>query len=173
MALDWRGFELHPEIPVGGMPVERLFGPGGRERAAEYMRSFAESFGITDMVQPGHIPNTRAALAVAEMARGHGVLDEFRVAAMDRYWREGRDLEDPGVIRSLATTVGLDPDHAVAAMTDPRYLSRIDRTRREASEAGVTGIPTFFIGAEKVVGCQPYAVLAEAVRRAEVEASRD
>lgn len=173
MALEWRGFELHPEIPVGGMPAEQLFGPGGRERAAKYMRSFAEGFGITDMVQPGHIPNTRAALAVAELARERGVLDGFRVAAMDSYWREGRNVEDPEVIRSLATAVGLDPDEAVAAMTDPRYLDRIDRTRREAGEAGVTGIPTFFIGGQKIVGCQPYAVLVEAVRRAELEATSD
>ncbi len=149
------------------MPAERLFGAGGRERAAEYMRAFAASFGITDMVQPDHIPNTRAALAVAEMARDEGALDAFRIAAMDAYWREGRDLEDQSVIRGLAGAVGLDPDAAAAAMTDRRYLDRIAETRREAGEAGVTGIPTFFIGDTKIVGCQPYAVLLDAVRSAE------
>lgn len=169
MALHWRGFELHPEIPVGGMGAERLFGPGGRERAAAYMKSFAASFGIIDMVQPDHVPNTRAALAVAELARDHDLLDPFRVAALDAYWREGRDLEDPEVIGSLGSAVGLNPDEAAAAMTDPRYLGRIGRTREEAGAAGVTGIPTFFIGEQKIVGCQPYSVLAEAVERAKVE----
>lgn len=166
MALDWRGFELHPEIPLGGMAAERLFGPGGRERAHQYMRRFAASFGIDRMRQPDHIPNTRAALAVAELARDEGRLDPFRAAAMDAYWRDGRDIELPEVIRDLAGVAGLDPDRAVQAMGDRVYLDRIAQTRREASAAGVTGIPTFFIGDRTIVGCQPYELLAEAVERA-------
>lgn len=163
MTLDWRGFELHPEIPVGGMPADRLFGRGGRERAREYLRSFAASFGIRDMRQPEHIPNTRAALAVAERARDEGCLDPFRKGAMDAYWRDGRNLEDPDTIRDLGAVAGLDPAHAVGAMTDPTYLERIGRTRLEANAVGVTGIPTFLIGDRTIVGCQPYPILEEAV----------
>lgn len=161
--MDWRGFELHPEIPIGGIPADRLFGPGGRERAAAYMRRFAASFGIEGMRQPGHIPNTRAALAVAEHARDRGRLDPFRAAAMDAYWRDGRDLEDAAVLRELAEQVGLDPAAAVDAASDRRYLDRIAETREEASALGVTGIPTFLIGDRRIVGCQPYDVLARAV----------
>jgi predicted DsbA family dithiol-disulfide isomerase len=36
---------------------------------------------------------------------------------------------------------------------------------REAAAAGVTGIPTFDVGGERVVGAQPYDVLAAAVER--------
>ena len=36
---------------------------------------------------------------------------------------------------------------------------------REAAAAGVTGIPTFDIETERVVGAQPYEVLAKAVVR--------
>lgn len=129
------------------------------------MRAFAASFGIHDMRQPDHIPNTRAALAVAEVARDEGRLHPFRAAAMDAYWREGRDLEDPAVIRDLARDTGLDPERAAQAMTDRAYQDRIDRTRREAAAEGVTGIPTFFIGDRVVVGCQPYETLADAVER--------
>lgn len=167
MTLAWRGFELHPEIPLGGMAAERLFGAGGVGRARAYMAEFAASFGIHDMRQPDHIPNTRAALAVAEFARDEGLLDPFRRAAMDGYWRDGRDLEDPAVLRDLARGVALDPDRAVEAATDRDYLDRIGRTRREAGAAGVTGIPTFFIGERVIVGCQPYETLADAVRAEE------
>jgi predicted DsbA family dithiol-disulfide isomerase len=34
---------------------------------------------------------------------------------------------------------------------------------RQAARAGVTGIPTFDVGTERVVGAQPYEVLAAAV----------
>ncbi len=132
----------------------------------EYVRRFAESFGITDMRQPDHLPNTRRVLAVAEHARDRGRLTEFRRAAMAAHWRRGLDLEAEGVIRELARESGIDPEAAVAAMSDPRYLDRVDDLRREAARAGVTGIPTFFIGDEVVVGCQSYGVLAGAADRA-------
>ena len=148
------------------MDAERLFGPGGADRAREYMRRFAASFGIDDMRQPDHIPSTRPALAVAEYARDRDRLHPFRTAAMDAYWRDGRDIEDPDVIRELAATTGLDPEAAVAAMTDRAYLDRIEETRRQSHEAGVSGIPTFFIGDQKVVGCQPYEALARAAEAA-------
>ncbi len=164
--LDWRGFELHPETPPGGIAVARLFGASRVEGMREYMRRFAESFGIHDMRQPGHLPNTRRALAVAEYARDQGRLTEFRHAAMDAHWRRGLDLENESVLRELARETGLDADAVVAAMDDLRYLDRVDELRQEATRAGVTGIPTFFIGEDVVVGCQPYPVLAAAAERA-------
>ena len=146
--------------------MARLFGAGRVEGMREYMRQFAASFGITDMTQPAHLPNTRRTLAVGEYAREQGRLTELRHAAMDAHWRRGLDLEDEGVIRALALEAGLDPEAAAAALSDPRYLARVDDLRREATRAGVTGIPTFFLGDRVVVGCQPYGVLAEAAEAA-------
>lgn len=163
--MDWRGFELHPETPVGGIKIARLFGAERVEPMRAYMGRFAAQFGITDMRHPSHLPNTRRILASAEHARDQGRLDEFREAAMDAYWRDGRDLEDEAVVREVAAGVGLDPDATVAAMDDAAFLARVDAIRRESINAGVTGIPTFFIGDEVVVGCQPYEALAAAVER--------
>ncbi|HUL60586.1 MAG TPA: hypothetical protein VLU43_15000, partial [Anaeromyxobacteraceae bacterium] len=49
---------------------------------------------------------------------------------------------------------------------DAAMLARVDAARAQALSAGVTGIPTFDIGAVRVVGCQPYEVLAAAARKA-------
>ncbi len=82
---------------------------------------------------------------------------------MNAHWREGQDLEDDGILGDLARWAGLDPGEAVAAASDPAYRARVDAMGEEAARAGVTGIPTFFIGDGKVVGCQPYeAIAAEA-----------
>ena len=82
---------------------------------------------------------------------------------MDAHWRRGMDLESDADLRTLAVEAGLDPDAALAASRSDQYLSRLDRKRAEAEEAGVTGIPTFVIGNQGVVGCQPYEVLARFV----------
>jgi predicted DsbA family dithiol-disulfide isomerase len=146
--------------------IERLFGADRVAPMRQYMDRFAAQFGITDMRQPSRLPNTRRILAASEFARDRGRLDAFREAAMDAYWRHGADLEDDTVVRRIAAGVGLDADGATEAMTDPAYLARVDAVRRESINAGVTGIPTFFIGDEVVVGCQPFETLATTVERA-------
>jgi predicted DsbA family dithiol-disulfide isomerase len=42
----------------------------------------------------------------------------------------------------------------------------------EAARAGVTGIPTFIIGRRRVVGCQPYQLLAAEAEAAGAERRR-
>lgn len=138
----------------------------GKERITAMhaqLLSFAAGFGITDMHPRDRSPNSRRALAIAELARDEGKLERFRDLAMDAHWRKGLDLESDEDLRALAKDAGLDPDRALAASTDPRYLARIDERREEAEARGITGIPTFVIGDQGVVGCQPYDVLAQFV----------
>ena len=165
MVVDWRGFELHPETPPGGIPVSALFGAARTAAMHDRMVRFAAQFGVT-MNLPDHLPNTRRALAVAELARERDHLDAFRAAAMRAHWREGRNLEDDATLRALAETVGLDPAEALAASTSPVYLGRVDELRGEASGAGVQGIPTFLLGSQRVVGCQPYETIRLVALRA-------
>jgi len=132
----------------------------------ERLREFAKGFGIEDMKLRDRSPNTRRALAIAEYAREQGKLEAWRHLAMDAHWRRGMDLESDRDLRALATEAGLDPDAAIDASVDPTYLELIDQRRREAEELGVTGIPTFVIGDQGIVGCQPYQVLAQFAEQA-------
>jgi predicted DsbA family dithiol-disulfide isomerase len=131
-----------------------------------HLTRFAASFGVNGLRIPERSPNTRAALALAEYARDQDRLHELRHAAMEAFWREGKDLEDRAVLSRCAAAAGLDPVKALAAIDNPAVVARVDAMGRNASRAGVTGIPTFLIGDRRVVGCQPYEVLAEAARAA-------
>ena len=165
ITIDWRGFELHPEIPAGGMEAGEYFPPDRLKLMNEYMVSFALTFGV-DISFTSHLPSTRRALAMAEFAREHGALDKFRELAMLAYWRDGEDLEDEDVLRTIAGNSGLGAEAALAASTDKQYLARIDTVRAESESIGVTGIPTMIIGTQRIVGCQPYAEIATACERA-------
>lgn len=135
----------------------------------DHLRHFAESFGVRDMRIPERSPNTRAALALAEHARDQGRLHPTRRALMDAFWRRGEDLEDPAVLSRCAVEAGLTPAAALAALEDPALAARVDAMGQEAARAGVTGIPTFFLGRRRVVGCHPYQVIAA---EAEAEGAR-
>ena len=132
----------------------------------EYMKNFAASFGIEDMSSPKMLPNTRRALAMAEYAREMGKLDAFRTLVMQARWKEDRDLENDSVLGDLAADSGLDPQQALAACDSPDYLTRVDSLKAETERMGITGIPTFIIGEARIVGCQPYQILANAVLQA-------
>ena len=167
------GYELHPETPLGGLPLaEHLRDPEG---AHAYVRSFAAGFGIEDLSPPARLANTRRALAVAEHARDAGRLHVFNAAAYDAYWRHGQGIESDEELAAIARRAGLEAGAAVAAARDPAILARVDAARREAKRAGVTGVPTFDVEPDapgaarvssRVVGCQRYDVLVDAARRA-------
>lgn len=166
MELDWRGYELRPDTPRGGMLVEQLF-PGRSQAMTARVRQVAEMFGVADQMQPREtLNNTRRAIGLAEWARDQGKLHPFREAVMRAYWGRGENIEDPQVLGKLAEEAGLSAQEALAAMDAPQYQGRVDALRAEGMSVGVSGIPTVFVGPYRVVGAQPYEVYAEAARRA-------
>jgi predicted DsbA family dithiol-disulfide isomerase len=144
--------------------MERLFGS-----RAEMMRTqaeqFAQGFGVSLKV-PKHFSNTRRVLAVTEWARDQGRLQAFYQAAMEAQWHRNENLEDPDVLARLAEQAGLPGDGARQAMDAPEYQARVDAMAEEGQREGVSGIPTFFIGNVRVVGCQPYEAFLQAARLA-------
>jgi predicted DsbA family dithiol-disulfide isomerase len=147
------------------MPLVEMFGAERVRQMRQYLLDFARAQGVSGMVVPAHKPNTRRALALAEWARGKGRLHEVRNGLMDAYWRDGFDLEDDAVLARVAADAGLDGDAAVRGSREPEIREAVAAMGREAARAGVTGIPTFDVGGERVVGAQPYEVLAAAVAR--------
>jgi predicted DsbA family dithiol-disulfide isomerase len=163
--VEWRGFQLRPEAPPEGLRLSQLYGPRADAMRAHAER-FAQGFGVTGMKTSDHLPNTLSALALAEWARDQGKLEPFQARVMDAYWSQGQDIGDPEVLVRLAQDAGLSAEEARRALKAPEYTARVAATRQEASRAGVSGVPAFFIGGARVVGCQPYEVLAEAARLA-------
>jgi predicted DsbA family dithiol-disulfide isomerase len=172
LTLDWCGFELHPNTPRGGQSLSRLFPGVSLPSLHERTRRFAARFDVTNFTAPDVLANTRRALAIAELARDRGRLEPFRAAAFEAHWRQGKNLEDDGDLRAIAAAAGLAPEEALRAADDPAMLARVDEKQDEARESGVTGIPTFVIAGEEVVGCQPYEALAAASERAGVARRR-
>jgi len=166
LTLDWRGFELHPGTPRGGLPLEELFPGRSLPQMHAGTKRFAARFGVTDFEPPNRLQNSRRALAIAELARDLDRLEPFRQAAFNAHWRHGQDLEDDAALAAIATEAGLEPARALAAADDPGLLARVDARQADARAQGVNGIPTFVFGRSLVVGCQPYEVLAAAAERA-------
>jgi predicted DsbA family dithiol-disulfide isomerase len=151
------------------MRVDEYFPPQRVAEMRDYMKSFAARFGVTGFRQPERIPNTRRALALAEVARDEGRLDAFRSGAMEAHWRDGMNLESDDDLQAIASGAGLSSGAVERSISDPQYLDRIDPTRDEAGQIGVQGIPTFVIGNLGLSGCQPIEVLEDFATQAGAE----
>ena len=169
LAFDWRGFELHPEIPPGGIDITQMFPKPQVDAMHARLQAVADELGVPFSPR-AHAPSTKKALALSEHARRLGRLDAWRTQAMDAHWRDGRDLEAPEVLRDLAERAGLDPDEALAFLEAAEVPALLDAQREEAWRWGVTGIPTWFLIPEdrgarpvRVVGCQPRDVVERAL----------
>ncbi len=188
IALQWRGFELHPEIPPGGVDIDAILPRARVDAMHARLQEVAADLGVPFSPRR-HAPSTKPALLLSELARAQGCLPQWRRLAMDAHWEHGLDLEDRDVLRDLAERAGMDPDAAMAFLDDPAGPRLLQDQRQRAQAWGVTGIPTWFLlpaGWEpgdalpkegprpvRVVGCQPReyvdqaARLAGAVRRSE------
>ncbi len=125
----------------------------------------AESLGLRFQA-PKVLSNTRKAHIMSEYARDEGKLDALRRATFRANFAEGRNLADDGVLRDLAAEAGLDPDTALAAISDPRYVQRVDAAAQRSRALGITGVPAFIIEDKyKIVGAHPLDVLRDAFRR--------
>jgi predicted DsbA family dithiol-disulfide isomerase len=142
--VSWRGFELHPETPIGGIAVTDLFRNTTLEKIRKHISRFGAEFGVEILV-PEHLSNTRRALAMSEFARDQGRLEAFREEAMRAYWQEQADLEKEQVLRSIAMRAGLDQEEALLASTSDNYVNRVRMP---------------------VVGCQRYETFEKMAERA-------
>ena len=81
---------------------------------------------------------------------------------------DGLNLADPDVLVSAARSAGLDQDEARAVVDERRYAARISAHWRTASQASITGVPTFAVAGFGLVGAQPYDVLEQLMVRSGV-----
>lgn len=161
----WRPFEIHPEVPEDGMPVEEL--PYSREQwetMMERLREQAEDEGLEIGARP-FVSNTHEALMAGTRVQAEHPdrFPAFHEGLFRSYFSEGRDLGDRSVILDVARASGLDPDELDAALDEGAGEDALEETRREARRLGISGTPTFvFGGTHAAVGARP----VEALRRA-------
>jgi predicted DsbA family dithiol-disulfide isomerase len=60
--------------------------------------------------------------------------------------------------------VGLSAEEAEACLKGGTYQKEVDQDWARARAMAVTSVPTFFLGEDRLVGAQPYDVLARFIR---------
>jgi len=156
---EWKGFEIHPEIPRGGCDYESLgFSGGVTDALLSRITGLAGEVGL-DIAPSSRIPNSHLALEVAEFAKESGRFRDYHEAVFRAYWQEGVDIGDREQLFAIAAAAGLDRAELEAYLGSGCAAARLNGYLREAHQQGIAAVPTFVIGDRKVVGAQPFEVL--------------
>lgn len=165
---EWRGFQIHPEWPAEGLPIEsaRQSGEAESRRALwERIVTLATAVELT-MKPPTVLTNSRLALEAAEFARDAGRGEEFEARVYRAYFQEGANIGDAEVIGALAAEAGIDRAALRDALGSGNYSLRLKNTSLLAHQRGVSGVPTFIINGFPVVGAQTADVMRQLFKRA-------
>ena len=165
MQLTWLPFELHPEAPIEGIPLETYFGRARSDQIRSRLESVAAEVGLV-MRQRDVIINSRRALGAAEFAREQGKYDQMHHALFKAHWEGTGRLENIDDLVRIGTEIGLDPDELRTAIEEGRYEAVLDDNRHQAESVGINAIPAHIFGRRYlVVGAHPYESFMQVIDR--------
>lgn len=165
--LDWRAFELHPETPPSGAPLDAA---RQNARALVYwdrLASMGRERGLS-FRRPGILANSHLALEAAEFVREYAParFDAFHRGVFAAYFERSLDIGDPDTLIDVARSCGVPPEPLREALATRRYERAVDESTDSARARGVSGTPTFVFDERlPVVGAQDYAVFESIARR--------
>ncbi len=154
-------FELRPRIPLEGISAAE-HGLTHTPNVEEFMLRTAAREGYP-MRMPDHIPHTRSAIVMAEVARDAGLETHERVhqAILAAYFADGRDIGHKEVLLDIAEETGLSTEDVVEAWLEDTYAARLHGFVHVAGALGIGEIPAVLICNELVVGVRPYRVMED------------
>ena len=165
--MQWVYFPLHPDTPVEGLPLKDLFAGRGYDLEAMHarMKGLMDAEGLP-YSRRTHTYNSTLAQELAKWADSQPGFDAIHGALYRSYFVDGRNIGDPEVLIEIAQSVGLPADAARDVLVNRTFKEQVLADWKLSRRSGITGVPSFVAGKYKVVGAQPYEVLADLVRAA-------
>jgi predicted DsbA family dithiol-disulfide isomerase len=172
----WRPFFLNPWVPREGISREEYLttkfgsvdaykGIAGRVVAAAGEEDLTYR---PDLVK--RQPNTIDCHRLIHWADAKGKAAEMKQRLMELYFRDGGDLTDVNVLVQAAADCGLEAADVRRRLATDEDVAVISAQAQEASDKGISGVPTFVFAKKYAVsGAQPADQLARAIRQASAE----
>jgi predicted DsbA family dithiol-disulfide isomerase len=171
-SVHWNPFQLNPDMPKEGRDrlAYRVAKFGSAERARELderVTSAAAAVGLAfrlDLIQ--RTPNTLDAHRLVWLADRENCQDAVVEALFAAYFTQGRAIGDTDVLADCAAQGGMDRAAVAAFLAGDTAAEEMRAADRAAREAGVNGVPSFFLdGYGLYSGAVPAETMAEALRK--------
>jgi predicted DsbA family dithiol-disulfide isomerase len=171
-SVHWNPFQLNPDMPKEGRDRAsyRMMKFGSPERVREMderVTGAAAAVGLDFRLdQIVRTPNTLDAHRLIWLAGREGGQDAVMTAVFVAYFTQGRDIGDHDVLADCASEAGMDQASVAEFLAGDVAAKEMLAADRAAREAGVNGVPSFFLdGYSLYSGAMPAETMAEALRK--------
>ena len=171
-SVHWNPFQLNPDMPKEGRDraTYRAMKFGSTERARELDERVAGAaanvglgFRLDLMLRT---PNTLDAHRLIWLAGRENVQDAVMESVFAAYFTQGRDIGDLDVLADCAAQAGMDRAAVADYLGGDVAAQEMLAADGAAREAGVNGVPSFFLdGYGLYSGAMPAETMAEALRK--------
>lgn len=171
--VDWCFFEIHPDNPAEGKPVEELgYPPEQWKQMMANLERMAREDGLP-IAPRTFTTNSHGALLLAEATRALApeAFDGLHKRLFEAYFAERQNIGDREVLRTIAAECGIRQDVVEKAWSDPVYEQRLRDQSYRAAQIGVQGVPAYLFGRYIVSGAVPAETLYRAADYVMNEAS--
>ena len=171
-SIHWNPFQLNPDMAKEGVDRAsyRAWKFGGAEKAAAIdarIQNAAAQVGLEfrqDLMK--RTPNTIDAHRLIWFAGQKSVQDATMEIVFRAYFIEGQDVGQHDVLADCAALAGIDRAEALAFLSGDLVDAEMRAADQSAREAGVSGVPSFFLDGYSVFsGAMPAEQMADAFRR--------
>jgi predicted DsbA family dithiol-disulfide isomerase len=171
-SVHWNPFQLNPDMPKEGRDriAYRIAKFGSAERARELderVAGAAANVGLSfrqDLIL--RTPNTLDAHRLIWLTGREGKQDAVVETLFIAYFTEGRDIGEPNVLADCAAQGGMDRAAVAEFLAGDVAAKEMLAADRSAREAGVSGVPSFFLdGYSLFSGAMPAETMVEALRK--------
>jgi predicted DsbA family dithiol-disulfide isomerase len=171
-SVHWNPFQLNPDMPKEGRDrvAYRAQKFGSAEKARELderVATAAATVGLSfrqDLML--RTPNTLDAHRLIWLAGREAKQDAVMEAVFAAYFTQGRDIGDRDALADCAALGGMDRAAVADFLAGDVAAQEMLAADRAAREAGVNGVPSFFLdGYGLYSGAMPAETMAEALRK--------
>lgn len=109
--------------------------------------------------------NSRLAQEVGLWAETKGRGHQFHMEAFKAYFVDGKNIAKKEVLFDLVKKSKLDLKEAEAIIDERTFSNAVDSDWERSKKVGITAVPTFLIGLDRLVGAQPYETLKKVIEK--------
>ena len=162
LEIDWKGIEIHPEIPPQGIKRSNTL---KRKYLVQNLEQLCDE-DSSELKLPGILANSRLSLEASEFAKTKNKFRDFHLGIYKAYFQEGENIGEPEGILKVGQESGLQLDELRECLISRTMLEKIEDNKMEAEGHQVFGVPTFIFDKFLVHGVQSLESLRSILSRA-------
>jgi len=148
--IDWRSFQLNPDMetdPEANINEYLAESKGWSVEQAAQMNKrvtdMASDVGLQYHMDQAVVANSFDAHRLIQFAKSQDKGDKAEESLFRAYFTEGKNIDNPEILTSIAEEIGLNPDDVQAVLESDQFANAVTHDIQVAGSMNIRGVPFF------------------------------